>query len=488
MISRKEFLLSTGGALALTGCSAIPPYLRPGWRQMTAETGPFVAPSSDSVDLISHVLSRLTFGPRGADYGRLAGLAKTPQEAIYIYIEQQLAPEQMDDSRLERALRRLEVLSEPLGELFEYKPKYLLREMTRATVLRAVWSERQLYEVMVHFWTDHFNIDCSKADCRWLKAADDRDVIRRHALGRFPDLLRASALSPAMLWYLDGRANRKQQGDDKPNENYARELLELHTLGVRSGYTQRDVMEVARCLSGWSVRSVKQFNKGAVEFHSKLHDDGEKQLLGRTIPAGLGAQDLDRVLQIVSLHPATARHVAEKLCRRFIADEPPAHAVSAVSDAFLANQGEIRPVLRALFATPEFLASRRAKCKRPFEFVASALRATQADTDAGSALTDYLLRMGHAPFQYPTPEGYSDRAPHWMGTLLWRWKFAVALSGNRVKGTRIDLEACKKNFGGDEGLMAHVLGRRPLPSEAESYRKSGNGLALLLASPEFQRS
>ena len=487
MISRKQFLLSTGAAVTLSGCSAFPPYLRPGWREMTAETGPFVAPSSGSVDLVSHVLSRLTFGPRGADYGRITRLAKTPEEAIHIYIEQQLAPEQIDDSRLDRALRRLEVLSEPLGELFEYKPKHLLHEMTRATVLRAVWSERQLYEVMVHFWTDHFNIDSSKAECKWLKAADDRDVIRPHALGRFPDLLRASALSPAMLWYLDGRANRKQQGDDKSNENYARELLELHTLGVRSGYTQRDVMEVARCLSGWSVRSVKQFKKGTVEFHPYLHDDGEKRILGQTIPAGLGAQDLDRVLEIVSLHPATARHLAEKLCRRFIADDPPEGAVSAVSGAFLANRGEIRPVLRVLFSTPEFLGSRRAKCKRPFEFVASALRATQADTDAGPALTDYLLRMGHAPFQYPTPEGYSDRAAHWMGTLLWRWKFAVALSRNRIKGTRIDFEACKKNFGGEDGLMAHVLGRLPLRSEAESYRRSGDGLALLLASPEFQR-
>jgi uncharacterized protein (DUF1800 family) len=488
MISRKEFVLSAGAALTLSGCSAIPSSLRPGWRGMTAETGPFQAPSSDSVDLISHVLSRLTFGPRGADYGRVASLGKSPEEAVQAYIERQLAPEQIDDSRLDRALRRLECLSEPLGELYEYKPKYLLSEMTRATVLRAVWSERQLYEVMVHFWTDHFNIDSSKAECKWLKAADDRDVIRPRALGRFPELLRASALSPAMLWYLDGRANRKQQGDDKPNENYARELLELHTLGVRSGYTQRDVMEVARCLTGWSARSVKQFYKGAVEFQPNLHDDGEKLVLGQTIPAGLGKQDLDRVLEIVSLHPATARHLAEKLCRRFIADEPPQAAVSAVSDSFLSNKGEIRPVLRVLFSRPEFMESRRTKCKRPFEFVASALRATQADTDAGPALIDYLLRMGHAPFQYPTPEGYSDRAAHWMGTLLWRWKFAVALSRNAIKGTRIDLAACKRDFGGEEGLMAHVLGRRPLPDEAESYRNSGAGLALLLASPGFQRS
>jgi len=483
-ISRKQFLW-TGAALTLTGCNGIPSYLRPGAWKPKPETGPFRTPASDSVDLISHVLSRLSFGPRGGDYGRLAGLAPKQKDAVEVYIEEQLAPELIDDSELDHAIRRFDCLSEPLGELFEFKPPYLLREMTRANLLQAVWSRRQLYEVMVNFWTDHFNIDSSKGDCKWLKAADDRDVIRPHALGRFPELLRASALSPAMLWYLDGRVNRKREGDDKPNENYARELLELHTLGVHGGYTQRDVMEVARCLTGWNVRSMKQFRKGRVEFHRELHDDGPKLVLGQTIPAGLGEQDLDRVLEIVSLHPATARHLSEKLCRRFIADEPPASAVEAVASAFLAHDGEMRPVLRVLFSRPEFLESRRTKVKRPFEFVASALRATEADTDAGPALIGYLPRMGHAPFQYPTPEGYSDKAAHWMGTLLWRWKFAVALTGNAIPGTKIAVGT--ENFGGEYGLMAHLLGRRPQASEAESFHSSGNGLALLLASPGFQR-
>jgi uncharacterized protein (DUF1800 family) len=305
-VSRKEFLW-TGAALTFVGCKKIS---LPGPRP---DIGPFRTPASDSIDLISHVLSRLTFGPRGADYGRVAGLAQDPQEAVTAFIDQQLAPERIDDSELDYAIRRIECLSEPPGELFEYKDRVLLREMTRAALMRAVWSRRQLYEVMVHFWTDHFNIDSSKGDCKWLKAADDRDVIRRHALGRFPDLLRASALSPAMLWYLDGRVNRKAEGDDKPNENYARELLELHTLGVHGGYTQRDVMEVARCLTGWRVRSVKQLHKGRVEFHPELHDDGAKLVLGQTIPARQREKDLDRVLEIVSLHPETVRHVAEKL-------------------------------------------------------------------------------------------------------------------------------------------------------------------------------
>jgi uncharacterized protein (DUF1800 family) len=483
-MTRKQFLC-TGAALTLPGCNGFPGYLRPGIWKPQVERGPFLTPASDSVDLVSHVLSRLTFGPRGGDYGRVARLASTQNDAVDAYIEEQLAPELIDDSDLEHSTRRLDCLSEPLGELFEFKPAYLLREITRASLLRAVWSRRQLFEVMAGFWTDHFNIDSSKGECKWLKAADDRDVIRPHALGRFPDLLRASALSPAMLWYLDGRVNRKPDGDGKPNENYARELLELHTLGVHSGYTQRDVMEVARCLTGWSVRSVKQFHKGRVEFHRELHDDGPKLVLGRTIPAGLGERDLDRVLEIVSLHPATARHLSEKLCRRFIADEPPDSAVKAVAAAFLAHDGEIRPVLRVLFSLPEFRSPRRTKIKRPFEFVASALRATGADSSAGPALLEYLQRMGNAPFQYPTPEGYSDKAAPWMGTLLWRWKFAVALSGNAIAGTRTNIRS--EDFAGDHGLMAHLLGRAPLSSEVESFRSSGNGLALLLASPEFQR-
>src|SRR5262249_138386 len=159
-----------------------------------------------------------------------------------------------------------------------------------------------------------------------------------------------------------------------------------------------DVMEVARCLTGWTVRTVKQFNKGAVEFHAEQHDDAGKLVLGHAIPPGLGVRDFDRVLEIVSLHPATARHISEKLCRHFIADDPPETAVGKVSQSFLANRGEIPSVLGTLFATPEFLAARRAKIKRPFEYVVSALRATQAETDAGPPLLDYLIRMGHAPF------------------------------------------------------------------------------------------
>jgi uncharacterized protein (DUF1800 family) len=324
------------------------------------------------------------------------------------WLDRQLDPESIDDGWAEARTRHFEALNVwPLGELLEYNARELLDQMTRAKILRAVHSRRQLQEVMVDFWTDHFNIDPSKGDSKWLKPADDKTVIRAHAFGKFRDLVKASALSPSMLWYLDGRVNRRATEKEKPNENYARELLELHTLGVDGGYTQQDVMEVARCLTGWTVRAREntRFAVGKVSFRADLHDDGPKTLLGVTIPAGLGEGDLDQVLDIVCQHPATAQYLAGKLCRRFIADTPPASAVTNVAQAFTDSSGDIRHTLRTLFDSPEFLTARGGKVKRPFHFVISTLRATAARTDAGPALQDYLLRMGHAPFQYPTPDG-----------------------------------------------------------------------------------
>jgi uncharacterized protein (DUF1800 family) len=221
-------------------------------------------------------------------------------------------------------------------------------------------------------------------------------------------------------------------------------------------------------------------------------------VLGHAIPAipdGLNAEErersgrleLERVLEIVGRHPATARHLSAKLCRRFIADEPPARAVETVAAAFMQTGGDIRDTLRALFATEDFRAQRGNKFKRPYNYIVSTLRATGAGTDAGMEIIDYLRRMGHAPFNYPTPDGYPEQAAPWMGTLLWRWNFALAVSENGIKGTRIDFETLRKNCGGDEGLMAHLLGRKPTTEEAQAYDESGAGLALMLASPAFQR-
>ena len=498
--SRRHFLQVSGSATlaATAGCSKLPEAWQVWKPHSTRARGPFQPPTSDSIDLISHALNRLTFGGRPGDYARVKALRKDPGAAFQAFVAEQLNPENIDDRVTDYALRRFDTLNQPLAEMFEYKEHVLLDELTRATLLRATLSERQLYEVMVQFWSDHFNVDPSKGDCKWLKATDDRAVIRKHALGKFPEMLRASALSPAMLWYLDGRENRKASVEDKPNENYGRELLELHTLGVHGGYTQRDVMEVARCLTGWTVRDKRHFQKAKVEFKPYLHDPNSKEVLGHLIPAipahvnantqrELGEAELDRVLDIVSLHPATARHVATKLCRRFIADDPPEPAITEVAEAFLKTKGDIPNTLRALFATAAFQATRGHKFKRPFNFIVSALRATQATTDPRNEIVDYLLRMGHAPFHYPTPDGYPEVATPWLGTLLWRWNFAVNLSENRLNGATVNLESLKSDFGGDTGLMAHLLGRTPTPEEIAAYHESGAGLALMLASPAFQR-
>ncbi len=502
-LSRRKFLKvggSSAALLATVGCGQLPRELRFLYTQQK-NGGPFQPPAAEGIDPVTHVLNRLAFGSRPGDYARVCKLGPTPEQAAAAYVEQQLNPDRIDDEESDHAVRRFETLNLPLGELFEYQDELLHNELMRGALARAVCSERQLYEVMVQFWSDHFNIDPSKGDCKWLKVADDREVIRKHALGKFSDMLRASALSPAMLWYLDGRVNRRENMAEKPNENYARELLELHTLGVHGGYTQRDVMEVARCLTGWTVRSKNQkpyFQIGKVEFKLPQHDCETKEVLGQKISAlpshaskgereRLGQQELDRVLNIVTLHPATARHLSTKLCRRFIADEPPASAVETVAATFTGSGGDIRATLRALLATDEFRRQRGNKFKRPFNYLVSALRATGASTDAGLEIIDYLRRMGHAPFNYPTPDGYPEQAAPWLGTLLWRWNFALAISENKIKGTRINFETLQTNAGGDAGLMAHLLGRKPTAEETQAYDDSGAGLALMLASPAFQR-
>lgn len=484
--TRRRFLqaASAGGAVAgIAGFSALSNALAPLFSGPEGNLTAFQPPTATETDEATHVLNRLTFGPRPGDHAEIVRMGSRE------WIRRQLEPETLSDAWTEARTRHFEALDVwPLGELLEYNARELLDQMTRAKILRAVHSRRQLQEVMVDFWSDHFNIDPSKGDSKWLKPADDKRVIRAHALGNFRDLVKASALSPSMLWYLDGRVNRRATSEEKPNENYGRELLELHTLGVDGGYTQQDVMEVARCLTGWTVRArdKARFAVGRVEFQPSLHDDGPKSVLGVSIPAGLGAGDLDRVLDILCSHPSTARYLATKLCRRFIADEPPPPAMHSVARAFTGSGGDIRQTLRALFAHESFLTSRGGKVKRPFHFVVSSLRAAAARTDAGPVLQDYLLRMGHAPFQYPTPDGYPEEAQPWMATLLWRWKFALQFAQRSLKGTNFDPDKLNKAAGGADALAAHLLGRRPTAAETAALSASGQPLALLLASPAFQ--
>jgi uncharacterized protein (DUF1800 family) len=308
-------------------------------------------------------------------------------------------------------------------------PGRIIAELAEAKLLRAIYSERQLQEVMVDFWSNHFNVFAAKGADKWLITAYDRDVIRPHAMGKFRDLLEATAKSPAMLFYLDnwmsadpnasldlyrlrelrslrrrvqprrglgassGSGNSNPTKDNDPesarrpnrklglNENYARELMELHTLGVDGGYTQRDIIEVARCLTGWTISRPRQ--DGQFKFARMLHDDGEKNVLGHKIEAGGGIRDGERVLEILARHPSTAKFLALKLARRFVSDEPPAALVGRVAEVFSKTDGDISAMLRAIFISPEFNSPSvyRAKVKTPFELVASSIRAVGAETE-----------------------------------------------------------------------------------------------------------
>jgi len=450
------------------------------------DDGPFRPPQGDSIDEVTHALQRLAFGARLGDRARLEGLAKGGS-AIDAFLAEQLDPASIDDTRCDWRLGGIEPLQVPRSEHYEFTPEQMLLAIGQSRIIRAVYSRRQLHEVMVEFWTDHLNIVASKGECRWVRFADELEVVRPHALGRFRDLIRASATSPAMLIYLDGHDNKVVHPEDKPNENYARELLELHTLGVDGGYTQRDVFEAARCLSGWTYGH--EFWRGRVSrvaFDPTRHDQGEKEVLGVRIPARGGEQDLERLLDIVCVHPSTARHVARRLCRAFLSDPAPAAAVDLVTESFRASDGQIPAVLRTLFATPEFRASRGTLLKRPFRFLASALRATDARTDAGANLIDSLRRMGQAPSEYPTPDGYPLEAEPWIGSLYWRWNLAIALSRGRIGGTSIDQSAFDRATSSLEARLAHLFGRAATDTEIALVRDSGDQLGVALAAPAFQ--
>ena len=467
-VSRRAVLKAlalTGATLPLTGCERL-------ISTVTQRMGQSIPDSLSiavgrEIDPAFHLLSRAAYGPWPGD---LESVRAVGAES---WIEEQLAPEHIDDTLCDLRARRFETLWHEPGTCYEYKKHVLREELTRHTLLRAVYSRRQLFEVMVGFWTDHLNINLEKGDCIYLKPSDDQLVIRAHALGKFKELIRVSATSPAMLVYLDGKENKKAGPNDVPNENYARELLELHTLGVDGGYTQSDVYEVARCLTGWRLRT--GWRKGTIYFDPGLHDDGEKQVLGHTIPAGGGAADLDRLVEIVCSHPSTARHIATKLVRRFVSDEPPAALVARVAALFTATDGDIKSLLRNVLTSDEFKAAAGVRVKRPFHYVVSALRALGADTHAHQPLIEYLLRMGHGPFQYPTPDGYPDKAAPWLGTLLWRWNFAFTLASNRVPSVNVPLDRLVRAIGGsaDDGLsparlLPHFIGRAGTEAELKA--------------------
>ena len=437
------------------------------------------------------------------------------------------------------------------------RPQRIISELQTSRILRAVYSERQLQEVMVDFWTNHFNVFSGKGADRWLLPAYDRDTIRPHAMGKFSELLQATAQSPAMLFYLDNfqsvspnanrggerpraqgrlrelfggqrRQNREMDRDasmpsPQPqrqrrgiNENYARELMELHTLGVDGGYTQKDVQEVARCFTGWTIFQPRgggaavnamlgesgRRSAGTFFFNARMHDDGEKTVLGKKIPAGGGIKDGLTVLDILARHRSTAKFIATKLVRHFVADNPPPALVDRVAATFTKSDGDIREALKAIFFSKEFNSTEayRAKIKRPFELVISAIRALDAETNGGPGTHQWIARMGEPLYGFQTPNGYSDAAESWVNTggLLERMNFGLALAANRVQGTRVNLSKLttaemNQSKVMDESLRMLLAGeisastKETLMKKLEQKDGVTKVVGLILGTPEFQR-
>lgn len=439
------------------------------------------------------VLSRMTFAPRVEEIVRANAIGRDG------WIEEQLAPETLDDLDCDLRTRGIDTLWMDPDLILNVRQEAVKEDLKQAALLRAIYSRRQLHEIMVEFWTDHFNISQDKLDCAWLKVVDEREVIRPHALGNFYDLLWASMHSPAMLHYLDNQENYQHS----PNENYARELLELHALGVDAGYTQLDVRETARCLTGWTVN--EKWRRGRFEFNGDEHDAAAKTVLGMAIPIGGGESDGERVFDSLRAHPALPRFIARKLVRRFVADDPPAALVEKVAQAFTASHGDIKATLRVILFSDEMqgkASAPTAKYKRPLHVVAGALRQLNVETNAKAPLLDHLARMGQPLFQWAMPDGFPDRANAWQHNLLSRWQFALALASDQITGTRTDWDSLRE-LAADGSLRStfqafssRLLGTE-LPTEAlvaltETLRNvpKENALqtavAIIIASPQYQ--
>lgn len=531
-------------------------------------------PKKTDDQAIIHVLNRLGFGPTPA------AMARVRQMGIDAYIDEQLRPERIPNDAADARTSALATLQKSSRELARdhFLPALMARrqqqrqaaqpgpdpnppenapaprtpeqmeamrvqrlpivELSQHKILRAAYGDRQLEEVLVDFWFNHFNVFVGKGQVRTYLIEYERDAIRPHVLGKFRDLLEASARSPAMLFYLDNwqstaaadaptsadqsrDAMRRRQmpgarrdprdravNQERPertiadlppqmrrrglNENYARELMELHTLGVDGGYAQRDVQEVARAFTGWTIANPRQ--GGPFRFEPRLHDDGEKIVLGHRIDRGGGESDGERVLDILVKHPSTARHIATKLARRFVADDPPAALVARAADRFKQTDGDIREVVRTIVTSPEFFSAdaRRAKVKSPFEFVVSSVRAAAIDVPNALPLVQAVRDLGMPLYGAQPPTGYADRAEAWVnsGALLNRMNFAVALSSGRMRGRQADAAIGGTAEDARRTLLATALAGDVSAATSSTVAKAmtaPQAVALILGSPEFQK-
>jgi len=523
-------------------------------------------------DSAVHALNRLAYGPRPGDVDRVA------RGGVMRWIDEQLAPERIDDAALATRERQFDLLNysrEDLARLYldaqrarrerqqaqradsmmsppadqaEQTPegmraRGLAGQLQELAVVRAALAERQLQEVMVDFWTNHFNVFLGKGADRFLMPSYVQETIRPRVLGKFADLLIATARSPAMMFYLDNwesvtpgsrpaspafplsamrrggqgvrfprdpmradslRRRAEQRMPQGINENYARELMELHTLGVDGGYSQRDVIEVARIFTGWSIAPPPR--GGGFEFHDWAHDRGAKTVLGVAFPAGHGEDEALRLLTLLASSPATMHHVSRRLCARFVADDPPDGCVDAAVAAWQRTGGDIREVLRAIFHSPDFWAAQnvRAKVKTPLEFVVSAVRAVRADPDTTARLAQVVARLGEPLYLHVAPDGYPERQEDWLnsGALLARMNAAVAIAAGRLPGAAVDLDSLVPATADRDALVAAVneailagtmsehtktVIRDQLSDISDPRQARALAIGLALGGPDFQR-
>jgi uncharacterized protein (DUF1800 family) len=485
-LSRREFIKISLAMTALAACSPIPsksfstPF--PGAAALAAAR--MTTTYSPQTWLAA---SRLTFGPVQAD------LDWIEKNGVDAFIEEQLGYEQIDDSALQPRLAGFKSLNQSVTEIINDSRRDVLLDLQQAALLRAVYSRRQLAELMVDFWTNHFNIFFNKGQDHYLKTVDDREVIRKYPLASFRQLLGATAHSPAMLLNLDNNTNRK----DHPNENYARELMELHTIGVNGGYTQQDVADVARAFTGWTIYGVNSPASlvGTFQFTPGQHDQQPKTILGHSLAANGGMQDGEQVLDLLANHPSCVHFICTKLARRFIADNPPESAVQAGVSAFQKSNGDLKATLGAILHSPEFKNSTTQKIKRPLEFVASSLRALQAEISDSKQVNTLLGIMGQPLFLWPAPNGFPDVSPAWInsGVLLARWNYSLALASGNLKGVYIDLKSFTLQNNDLPTAWSQYLLVSTLPPDALNALKPFASpdmlpelVALLLSSPIYQ--
>jgi uncharacterized protein (DUF1800 family) len=457
---------------------------------------------------VAHLLRRIGYGARAGD------IRQVLDQGIERYVEEQI--EALPDPELDTRLRRLGTLGYSIGQvLAAYAANNaaigpILDEFYLAKLIRAVHGRNQLQEVLTDFWFNHFNVFIGDGFDRYSTPAYERDAIRPHVLGRFRELLGATAAHPAMLFYLDNYLSTASRIDPRTgrllqglNENYGRELMELHTVGVDAGYLQEHVFDAARCFTGWGI----DLRTGVFVYRPQNHDTGAKSVFGLNVPAGGGREDGEKLLDYLADHPATARFVSHKLLQRFVGDDPPQRLVDRTAATFESTGGDIAAVMRTIIGSAEFWAEAFGvgKPRTPFEFVAGALRAVDAQVNTGRALVATLGAMGMPLYGCLPPTGYTNRGDAWLNpsSQLARMNFALDLTSNAVNGVAVDVRGLAGRMGADpnnpgaladalsreifggglsaqtRGAAAHVSAGGPVPV---ANRVAG----LVLASPEMQ--